>query len=260
MTRSVALAFALALLAGSTSAAAQDSNDQQLDEAARLTFESAREAFVAGDYENALARFRQAYQLSQRPGLLYNIAQTLDRLRRDEETLQALRDYLAAAPDAANRSEVEARIRVLERAIADRPVVTTTTTSNGTTTTTVTPAPRDPLAIVHPAVFITLGGLALASGAVTIWAGLETMSLNDQYLAATTPQTAEPLYEDASTMQLLTNVFIGTTAAFGVAAVALAIITDWNAFGGSSDRAGVSIAPRFAFGPDGVSLGLGGSF
>lgn len=259
MTRSLALAVALALLALSTPAAAQE-NDQQLDEAARLTFESAREAFVAGDYENALARFRQAYQLSQRPGLLYNIAQTLDRLRRDEETLQALRDYLAAQPDAANRSEVEARIRVLERSIADRPVVTTTTTSDGTTTTTVTRAPRDPLAIVHPAVFIALGGVALASGAVTIWAGLETLSLNDEYLAESDAGNAEMLYEDASTMQLLTNVFIGTTAAFGVAAVALAIITDWNAFGGSGDSAGVSIAPRFAFGPDGASLGLGGTF
>ena len=88
----------LALPGGIALAQEQDqAQDQsQLDEAARLTFESARQAFVAGDYEAALARFRQAYQLSARPGLLYNIAQTLDRLRRDEETVAALREYLEA--------------------------------------------------------------------------------------------------------------------------------------------------------------------
>ena len=104
-------------------AAAQDPDPErqaQLDEAARLTFESAREAYAAGDYETALRRFQQAYELSGRPGLLYNIAQALDRLRRDEETVEYLRRYLREAPDARNRDEVEARIAVLDRAIAEQ--------------------------------------------------------------------------------------------------------------------------------------------
>ena len=113
---SMALAAMLACLTFVDAAKAQQPNEQ-LDEAARLTFQSAREAFVGGDYERALGLFRQAYNLSQRPGLLYNIAQTLDRLRRDAETLQALRDYLQAYGDAPNRQEVEARIRVLEASI-----------------------------------------------------------------------------------------------------------------------------------------------
>ena len=41
--------------------------DENLDQAARLTFQTAREAFSQGDYETALSRFEQAYSLSPRP-------------------------------------------------------------------------------------------------------------------------------------------------------------------------------------------------
>ncbi len=252
--------FVLTVLVGSalaTTAFAQPQDQSQLDEAARLTFESAREAFVAGDYETALARFRQAYQLSARPGLLYNIAQTLDRLRRDEETLQALRDYLSAAPDAPNRSEVEARIRVLERAIAERrqaePPAASGGGGGGTTT-----QPDPGIAILHPAFFITAGGLTLASAGVLIWSGIETLSLNDAYLASNDRTTIEAMYSSAESQQLLTNIFIGVTAGLGAIAAALAVFTDWNAFGGGSERA--SLQPTFFAGPDGVQAGLRGSF
>ncbi|MCA9612446.1 MAG: hypothetical protein KC586_06770, partial [Myxococcales bacterium] len=55
----------------------QTTRDENLDQAARLTFQAAREAFSAGNYELALDRFEQAYQLSPRPVLLYNIGVTL---------------------------------------------------------------------------------------------------------------------------------------------------------------------------------------
>lgn len=240
----VCTALWLATMLMPINAAAQE----QLDEAARLTFESAREAFVAGDYENALARFRQAYQLSPRPGLLYNIAQTLDRLRRDEETLQALRDYLRAAPDAQNRSEVEARIRVLERALANR---------------TVAPPPGSGTAsqgigILHPAIFFATAGLALVSGAVLAWSGVETLALDDAYERTTTLNAAEAAFRAAEDQQLLTNVFIGVTAGIGVAAVVLGVLSDWNAlFGGSGGSA--AVRPLLHAGPDGAWLGLGAS-
>lgn len=236
----------------STAAAQQDQS--QLDEAARLTFESAREAFVAGDYETALARFRQAYQLSQRPGLLYNIAQTLDRLRRDEETLTALRDYLNAAPDAPNRSEVEARIRVLERALAERRQADPPPTGGGPVTAT---PPDRGLAVLHPAIFIAAGGLALASGAVLIWSGVETLALNDAYLESSDPATIDQMYQSAASQQLLTNVFIGVTAGLAAIAGVLGIFTDWNAFGGGSESA--SLRPSFFAGPNGAMVGLEGS-
>lgn len=88
------------------------------DEAARLLFNTAREAFAAGNYEVALQRFQQAYDLSHRPQLLYNIGTTLDRLRRDRDAVAAFERFLAESdPTSPNRTEVEARVRVLRQAI-----------------------------------------------------------------------------------------------------------------------------------------------
>lgn len=243
----------LTLLGASLLPVAAAAQSEQLDEAARLTFESAREAFVAGDYEGALARFRQAYQLSPRPGLLYNIAQSLDRLRRDDETLQTLREYLRVMPDAGNRSEVEARIRVLERAVAERraaeaqsqvqqpdPVVDT---GGG-------------IGILHPGVFLGAAALTLAGAGLWIWSGLETVSLNDAYLVTTRYDAAVEAFTRADEQQLLTNVFIGVTAGLGVVSVLLAILTDWNALaGGPSEQA--ALQPLLRAGPDGAWMGLG---
>lgn len=251
----------------------QSDNSSSLDEAARLTFQSAREAFVAGDYETALSRFRQAYELSARPGLLYNIAQTLDRLRRDEETVTALREYLEALPAAPNRAEVEARIRVLEEALArrqpaeepdpppDDPVdTTTTTTSTNTTTDPGTTEDDGGIGILHPAIFIAVAGLALVGGGLAVWAGLEATSANDTYLASQDPTAIQGLYDDAVSAQLLANIFIFSSAGLAAVAVVLAILTDWDAFGGGDDASAATVRPAMAAGPNGGLLGLEGSF
>lgn len=89
------------------------------DEEARRLFEAARLAFQDGRFEDALRSFRRAYELSDRPGLLYNIGTAADRLRHDEEAIEAFEEYLEQAPDAPNRGEVERRLEVL-RAHAGR--------------------------------------------------------------------------------------------------------------------------------------------
>ncbi|MBX3268640.1 MAG: hypothetical protein KF729_00170 [Sandaracinaceae bacterium] len=240
---------------------------EQLDEAARLTFESAREAFVAGDYERALGLFRQAYNLSPRPGLLYNIAQTLDRLRRDAETLQALREYLEAYPEAPNRTEVEARIRVLEQSVAadeqrrareqrDHERAVEQARRDGTEPP---PPPGGGLGVLHPAIFIAVGGVALVGGGLAIWSGLETSALNDRYRATSDPAMVGQAYSDAESMQTLANVFIFSSAGLAAVAVVLAIFTDWDAFGGGSGSA-ARVRPTFAADVTGGRIGLEGSF
>jgi len=225
-------------------APAQPQPNQQLDEAARLTFESAREAFVAGDYETALARFRQAYQLSSRPGLLYNIAQTLDRLRRAEETVAALRAYLEAFPEAPHRSEVEARIRVLEASLADRasepepePEPDPQASSTTSDADPIVAEEEGGIGVLHPAIFLSVAGLALVGGGLAVWTGLETLSLDDDYENSNDLVEAERLYNDANTFQTVTNVLIFTSAGLAAGAVVLAILTDWDALGGGDDDA-----------------------
>lgn len=95
------------------------SGDPQLDAEARGLFVAGREAFDAGRYDNALDYFTRAYALSGRSGLLFNIASTAERLRRDEEALRAYEAYLEAMPDAPNRDYTHSRIMFLRDQIRD---------------------------------------------------------------------------------------------------------------------------------------------
>lgn len=90
------------------------------DKEARVNFNLGRAAYGEGRYRAALGYFKQAYDLSGRPKLLYNVAQTQERLQHDEAALEAYRRYLAELPDAANRSVVERRIEILRAAVAGR--------------------------------------------------------------------------------------------------------------------------------------------
>jgi len=265
-----AVLVAVTVFTYAPAAAQAQAQSESLDEAARLTFQEGREAFVSGDYERALGLFRQAYELSQRPGLLYNIAQTLDRLRRDAEALQALRDYLEAFPDAPNRAEVEARINVLDAQVSEEEQREEQrrredeerrrqAEASGTTPPPETDDGGGGLGILHPAIFIAVGGVALVGGGLAIWAGLETSSLNDAYTSDTNPATVSAAYDDAASMQTLANVFIFTSAGLAAAAVVLAIFTDWGAFDGGGDSS-ASLTPSIAVTPDGGAIGLGGTF
>lgn len=148
-----------------------EETESPTDREARSLFTAGQEAFAAGNYERALEDFEQAYALSQRAGLLYNIAVTADRMRRDARALEAFRGYLAAEPETERRAEVEARIAFLEQALAEPEPVDPT------------PTPPPPAqGGVHPAGI----GVLIAAGALfvsfAIFAGLSTAE--DQSLAS----------------------------------------------------------------------------
>jgi hypothetical protein len=89
------------------------------DKQARIEFEHGRKAFDEGDYRGAWGFFHNAYRLSGRAQLLFNIGQTADRLGKDNEALTAFRMYLERLPNAENKRDVENRIRALEERVAE---------------------------------------------------------------------------------------------------------------------------------------------
>jgi tetratricopeptide (TPR) repeat protein len=88
--------------------------------AAKKAFAAGTRAYAEGEFETALERFRRAYELTGSPDLLYNIATVSDRMRLDEEALEAYEGYLEARPDSADREHVASRIEVLRAAIEAR--------------------------------------------------------------------------------------------------------------------------------------------
>jgi tetratricopeptide (TPR) repeat protein len=146
------LAWLLALLivASAAPVAAQkkkpeakaESSASSSDEVARGLFQAGKAAYEAGNYADALDFFEQAHQRSGRPELLFNIGQAADRLRQDDKAIEALRAYVTQLPDAANRGEVEARIRALEAARTER--------KNAEAVAPVTPQPTAAAAVPTP--------------------------------------------------------------------------------------------------------------
>lgn len=111
-------AITVASLVSTSSLHAQSSasRDEQIAQA-KKEFVSGTSAYQNGDFETALAHFRQAYQLTKSPDLLYNIATVSDRMRHDAEALAAYEGYIKARPKSPDREHVEGRIQALREAI-----------------------------------------------------------------------------------------------------------------------------------------------
>jgi tetratricopeptide (TPR) repeat protein len=92
-------------------------DNASLDAEARGIFLAGKAAYGDARYEDALRHFKRAYELSKRPVLLFNIGQAADKLRRDQEALDAFKGYLEQVPDGEGKREAESRVRVLEQVI-----------------------------------------------------------------------------------------------------------------------------------------------
>ncbi len=86
------------------------------DARARALFDAGQRAYDAGEYQLALELFERSRTLSGRAALLYNMGMCADRLRADDDAIRYFERYLAAAPDAANREDVEQRLEALRSA------------------------------------------------------------------------------------------------------------------------------------------------
>ncbi|MBI4822251.1 MAG: hypothetical protein HY791_38685 [Deltaproteobacteria bacterium] len=95
------------LLSSSASADQVEGPTDPQVERARAHAQAGKAYFDEGKFMDAIRELEEAHALAPRPSLLYNIAQAWARLGDDMKTAAALRAYLAAAPDAADRASVE---------------------------------------------------------------------------------------------------------------------------------------------------------
>ena len=95
-----------------------------VNDRARELYQEGRKAFNIGDFSAAVGKFKEAYTLSEKPALLYNIAFAHDKAGERERAVFFYERYLAEDSDAPEerRAEVSARIKVLkeEQAAAEK--------------------------------------------------------------------------------------------------------------------------------------------
>jgi tetratricopeptide (TPR) repeat protein len=114
-----AAAFALVLLARAAPAiasppepAASSTPAENRAHAKRL-FEVGQAHYDLGEYDEAIAAFREAYEISSAPALLYNIAQA-HRLKSDcPRALQVYRHFVRLDPNSPHRLSAETHVATL---------------------------------------------------------------------------------------------------------------------------------------------------
>jgi hypothetical protein len=108
----------ICVLAGAVALAATPARAAEPDQkAARPHYEKGATEYNLGHFADAISEFEKAYELDPAPVLLFNIAQAHRQGGNNERAAFFYRRYLEQAPNAANRAEVEKRIKDLEEAI-----------------------------------------------------------------------------------------------------------------------------------------------
>jgi tetratricopeptide (TPR) repeat protein len=87
-------------------------------EAAKAHFAAGSAYYEQADYKDAVKEFNEAYRLSKRSDLLYNIAVCYERLNDYDHAIAALERYLSEKPNPPDRVTIQSRIDNLKRAKA----------------------------------------------------------------------------------------------------------------------------------------------
>jgi len=101
-------------------AARAQQGDETLN-SAKVHFEAGKNAYNAGDYQNAIREFKAAEALRPSPILDYNIGLANEKLNKKRVAVKYYKRYLEGMPNAANRAQVEGNITQLEKEIAGQP-------------------------------------------------------------------------------------------------------------------------------------------
>ncbi|MBX7192464.1 MAG: type IV secretion system protein [Sandaracinaceae bacterium] len=109
---------------------------------------------------------------------------------------------------------------------------------------------------ISPIPFVIAIIAAAGAGGVLIWSGIDT-------LAGVQPYRDMPTLErlhDGQSRELRTNILIGVTGALALTSLILAIVTDWDGEGESSEPAAGTPQVSFFASPEQAMLSLGGRF
>lgn len=192
---------------------------QEEDATARSHFQAGRSHYDRGAYEEAQREFEAAYELSQRPALLYNLYLVAERLGDLDTAIAHLERYLTEGEPGDERAQLEPRLQNM-RARRDRE-----RSGSPEAREDVQPAaaPQEEGDIVPAVIAFGVAGATLVSFAVT---GGLALAENDA-LASGCGASGSCSDEEISTLAALNTVadVSWVTAAIAAAAGAVLLVT-----------------------------------
>ncbi|MGC9985494.1 MAG: tetratricopeptide repeat protein [Polyangia bacterium] len=131
--------FVAALTCASSPARADDEATEQ----ARKHYQKGKQFFELGQWDDAIAEYREAYKLRSDSAFLFNLAQAYRRKGDLQPALDLYKNYLIENPTSPMRSDIEKRIKTLEKEMKRRPPATPVARPNE--------SPLGPPAVAAPA-------------------------------------------------------------------------------------------------------------
>lgn len=254
ITRRCAAALALLTLAlGASHAHAQAGS--AADQQALALYEQGSAAYTEGRYEDAVRAFSDAYRLSPRPLLLYNLANAYERIGRYAEAVQMLEGYLPHA-QISERATIQARLTNLQARVAAGEGAPSRGGGGG-----------GGEALIGVGIGVGGGGVLLAAAGIVMGvlaldarSGLESgesppcRTSADGRLFCT--DRADGRLADGELYALLADIGMIGGGVVAAAGLVLLIVGATSSSGGGS----ATLAPDVRVGPNGGTVGLAGSF
>lgn len=228
------LAFGLALLLAasnmitSDAAAQAQATPSDTEARAREAFQRGRVHYDNGEFAQAADAFTEAYELSGRDVLLYNLYLAHRDANHPDEAAEALRGYLTKVEVIENRPQLEARLKALEAGIAERKAAAE---QNQATPGPAAPEPEtnvaQPTEEANPnwwimPVAVASGGAAMVLGSIGtgLAANSKNQKLEDECVDGECPASLKSTADQGRTLSLATDVLLfGGLAVVGVGAV-----------------------------------------
>jgi tetratricopeptide (TPR) repeat protein len=224
--------------------------DETADELARRHFDSGAAYLEESDYDNALKAFQKAYELSQRPEILLNIATVQERRGDLAAAISALEQYLAAAPNGDRADTTRLRIQNLQKRLAESPPPTPTASAS---VAPVPPPPPPPAAAPPPApprpapnhvpayIAFGVGGAGLVTAVVTgIMANAKYQDAKD----SCSPHCTDAQLSSAKTLALVSTITTGVAVVGAGVGLTLFLTSSSGASATSSSSVRVAVGPR----------------
>lgn len=225
------LFLAMWIFSVATNAMADETED------AKALYNKGKEHFSNEQYEEALAAFTEAYNLSEKTDLLFNLGICAEKLGQLDRAVAYYEVYLEEKPDAPDAAQVTARMEKLQKQIdapepaPKEPPVEPAEQSNEEPAQPPQPAlPMEPLfesdqleedekpaGPVWPKIAIGVGGLVLAGGTIT---AIMAYKEYDHLKNTCSPQCSDVQIKKSKAISVVADIQFG----LGAAAVTAGII------------------------------------
>jgi tetratricopeptide (TPR) repeat protein len=226
----------------------------ELDQAARILFDAGTRAYEAGLFEEALTRYTNAYELSHRPELLYNIAVSHDRLEQKHEAADFYARFVEAVPDSPRIGIARSRAEILQRSV-DEEAVRAAAYENARADNSDSPGNEAPpdvegsRSLAGPIASFAIAGAGLVTFAVS---GLIAGSRFRDADVTCSTGCDEAQLDSVDTAALVADIGLG----IAIAGAAVGVV--WLLVGGSGDDQRAHVSPVVS--PQVAGLEFAGSF